>query len=327
MDGAGPFAMFFFIILPHLGRAISVVIMIETIFLLSVFAEIYVTTSGGPGLASTNLAFLIYLRALARIRRRRGLGCGRDRGDPGQYRRDLPRPFDRQEHRRLRARPCIPRPARSSSHTGRLAGRRRDLLSDLLDDPDELQDRGRGDRDAAQAVLHADPRELHHRARARRLRSFRPQQHHHLRRRHIPGNADRRAGGLCHGLLPGQADQGSAALDALDQDDAGGRRPDPDLPAVPRYGRDRHALGSDRGLHAHEPADRGVDALHLLQGGAEGHPRGGPHGRGQAEAGSLDAADATVSARHRIHGSAVDHPVLERSVLEPQPHHLARRRR
>ena len=64
MDGAGPFSMFFFIILPHLGRAISVVIMIETIFLLSVFAEIYVTTSGGPGLASTNLAFLIYLKAL-----------------------------------------------------------------------------------------------------------------------------------------------------------------------------------------------------------------------------------------------------------------------
>jgi sorbitol/mannitol transport system permease protein len=64
MDGAGPFSMFFFIILPHLGRAISVVIMIETIFLLSVFAEIYVTTSGGPGLASTNLAFLIYQRAL-----------------------------------------------------------------------------------------------------------------------------------------------------------------------------------------------------------------------------------------------------------------------
>jgi sorbitol/mannitol transport system permease protein len=60
MDGSGPFSMFFFIILPHLGRAISVVIMIETIFLLSVFAEIYVTTSGGPGLASTNLAFLIY---------------------------------------------------------------------------------------------------------------------------------------------------------------------------------------------------------------------------------------------------------------------------
>jgi sorbitol/mannitol transport system permease protein len=64
MDGAGPIAMFSFIILPHLGRAISVVVMIETLFLLSVFAEIFVTTSGGPGLASTNLAFLIYRYAL-----------------------------------------------------------------------------------------------------------------------------------------------------------------------------------------------------------------------------------------------------------------------
>lgn len=64
MDGAGPLSMFFFIILPHLSRAISVVIMIETIFFLSVFAEILVTTSGGPGLATTNLAFLIYIRSL-----------------------------------------------------------------------------------------------------------------------------------------------------------------------------------------------------------------------------------------------------------------------
>lgn len=64
MDGAGPVAQFFYITLPHLGRAISVVIMIETIFLLTVFAEIFVTTSGGPGNATTNLAFLIYARAL-----------------------------------------------------------------------------------------------------------------------------------------------------------------------------------------------------------------------------------------------------------------------
>ncbi|MDO9708167.1 carbohydrate ABC transporter permease [Paracraurococcus lichenis] len=64
MDGAGPVAQFLFITLPHLGRAISVVVMIETIFLLTVFAEIFVTTSGGPGNATTNLAFLIYARAL-----------------------------------------------------------------------------------------------------------------------------------------------------------------------------------------------------------------------------------------------------------------------
>ena len=64
MDGAGVIAQFFFITLPHMRRAISVVIMIETIFLLTVFAEIFVTTAGGPGNATTNLAFLIYARAL-----------------------------------------------------------------------------------------------------------------------------------------------------------------------------------------------------------------------------------------------------------------------
>lgn len=64
IDGAGPFAMFFYVIVPHLRRAISVVIMIETIFFLTIFAEIYVTTSGGPGLATTNLAYFIYTKAL-----------------------------------------------------------------------------------------------------------------------------------------------------------------------------------------------------------------------------------------------------------------------
>lgn len=67
MDGAGSFAIFRFIILPHLARPIGIVVMIETIFLLSVFAEIFVTTSGGPGLASTNLSFLIYVQALLRF--------------------------------------------------------------------------------------------------------------------------------------------------------------------------------------------------------------------------------------------------------------------
>ena len=64
MDGAGAFATFFYITLPHLARPITIVILIETIFLLTVFAEIYVTTGGGPGLATTNIAFLIYSQAL-----------------------------------------------------------------------------------------------------------------------------------------------------------------------------------------------------------------------------------------------------------------------
>lgn len=67
MDGAGAFATFRFIVLPHLARPIGIIVMIETIFLLSVFAEIFVTTSGGPGLASTNLSFLIYVQALLRF--------------------------------------------------------------------------------------------------------------------------------------------------------------------------------------------------------------------------------------------------------------------
>lgn len=64
MDGAGAFDRFRFIVLPHLARAITVVILIQTIFLLSVFAEILVTTNGGPGYASTNLTFLVYAQSL-----------------------------------------------------------------------------------------------------------------------------------------------------------------------------------------------------------------------------------------------------------------------
>src|SRR6266446_5034965 len=60
MDGAGAFSTFLHLTLPHLARPITVVILIETIFLLTVFAEIFVTTGGGPGLATTNIAFLIY---------------------------------------------------------------------------------------------------------------------------------------------------------------------------------------------------------------------------------------------------------------------------
>jgi sorbitol/mannitol transport system permease protein len=64
LDGAGPFSYFGYIIVPHIARAVTVVILIETIFLLSVFAEILVTTSGGPGIATTNIAFLVYKEAL-----------------------------------------------------------------------------------------------------------------------------------------------------------------------------------------------------------------------------------------------------------------------
>ena len=61
MDGASPLAYFIYIALPHLARPITVVILIETIFLLNVFAEIYVTGSGGM---AGNMPYLVYFQGL-----------------------------------------------------------------------------------------------------------------------------------------------------------------------------------------------------------------------------------------------------------------------
>jgi sorbitol/mannitol transport system permease protein len=64
MDGANFWQQLRYLYLPHLARPVAVVMMIEVIFLLGVFAEIFTTTGGGPGDASTNVAFLIFKHAL-----------------------------------------------------------------------------------------------------------------------------------------------------------------------------------------------------------------------------------------------------------------------
>ena len=64
MDGANYLQRLRHMYLPHMARSIAVVVMIEMIFLVSVFAEIFTTTGGGPGDASTNVAFLIFKHAL-----------------------------------------------------------------------------------------------------------------------------------------------------------------------------------------------------------------------------------------------------------------------
>ncbi|MFM1908911.1 MAG: hypothetical protein RLZZ591_2588 [Pseudomonadota bacterium] len=64
MDGATYLQQLRYLYLPHMGRSIAVVVMIELIFLLGVFAEIFTTTGGGPGDASTNVTFLIFKQAL-----------------------------------------------------------------------------------------------------------------------------------------------------------------------------------------------------------------------------------------------------------------------
>ncbi len=62
MDGAPFLPRFWYIILPHLSRAITIVILIQTIFLLAVFAEIFVTTGGAFG--TRTLTYLIFQRVL-----------------------------------------------------------------------------------------------------------------------------------------------------------------------------------------------------------------------------------------------------------------------
>ena len=62
MDGATKLKRFVYIILPHLGRAIAIVILIQTIFLLAIFAEIFVTTGGAFG--TRTLTYLIFQRVL-----------------------------------------------------------------------------------------------------------------------------------------------------------------------------------------------------------------------------------------------------------------------
>ncbi len=62
MDGAKPLQRFGYIILPHLSRAITIVVLIQTIFLLSIFAEIFVTTGGAFG--TKTLTYLIFQRVL-----------------------------------------------------------------------------------------------------------------------------------------------------------------------------------------------------------------------------------------------------------------------
>ena len=60
MDGAPWTSRFWYLILPHLGRAITIVLLIQTIFLLSIFAEIFVTTGGAFG--TKTLTYLIFQR-------------------------------------------------------------------------------------------------------------------------------------------------------------------------------------------------------------------------------------------------------------------------
>jgi sorbitol/mannitol transport system permease protein len=63
VDGAGTFAVFREVTIPHLRRFIELGLVLGAIYLVNTFDAIYMMTQGGPGTASANLPFYIYQRA------------------------------------------------------------------------------------------------------------------------------------------------------------------------------------------------------------------------------------------------------------------------
>ncbi|MEV5832572.1 sugar ABC transporter permease [Nocardia sp. NPDC052112] len=63
VDGAGAFALFRELTLPHLRRFIELGVVLGAVYLVNTFDAIYMMTQGGPGIASANLPFYIYQRA------------------------------------------------------------------------------------------------------------------------------------------------------------------------------------------------------------------------------------------------------------------------
>ena len=63
VDGAGPFAVFRRLTLPHLRPYIELGILLGSIFLIQTFDAIFMITQGGPGQATTNIPYFLYLRA------------------------------------------------------------------------------------------------------------------------------------------------------------------------------------------------------------------------------------------------------------------------
>jgi multiple sugar transport system permease protein len=65
MDGAGRFARFRHVILPHLRPVISMVITLQMISTLRIFSQVYVMTNGGPAGSSSSPIYFIYNAAIA----------------------------------------------------------------------------------------------------------------------------------------------------------------------------------------------------------------------------------------------------------------------
>jgi multiple sugar transport system permease protein len=66
VDGAGRWQRLYFIILPHLRPVLSMVLTLQLISTFRIFSQVYVMTSGGPGLSSASPIYYIYNVAIVR---------------------------------------------------------------------------------------------------------------------------------------------------------------------------------------------------------------------------------------------------------------------
>src|SRR5258708_37475675 len=66
IDGAGVLQQVYYIVLPHLRRYIEIGVLLEVLFVLNIFGEIFVTTTGGPATDTTTPTFNIYPEAFKR---------------------------------------------------------------------------------------------------------------------------------------------------------------------------------------------------------------------------------------------------------------------
>lgn len=64
VDGAGAFTTFWRIVFPLLRKPYQIALLFGTIFIFQTFGEIYLTTSGGPGLDTNTLSYYTYRTAL-----------------------------------------------------------------------------------------------------------------------------------------------------------------------------------------------------------------------------------------------------------------------
>ena len=67
VDGAGPWQIFRRLTLPHLRTFLELCVLLGSIFIVQTFDSIFIITQGGPGQATTNLPYFLYLQAFRRF--------------------------------------------------------------------------------------------------------------------------------------------------------------------------------------------------------------------------------------------------------------------